>query len=144
VGHLELAYDYFGEAALMDLGDLEHNTGDGIHIASVAGTWIAAVAGFGGMRDYGGKLSFSPRLPGALTRLRFRLMYCDRSLLIDVNHENAVYSLLDGAPLEIGHHGEQVRLTKRKKVTLSIPPIDPGPPPTQPPGREPLKRGRPR
>ena len=74
VGHLELAYDYFAEAALMDLDDLEHNTRDGIHIASLAGTWIAAVAGFGGMRDHDGQLSFSPRLPGALTRLTFRLM----------------------------------------------------------------------
>ena len=37
VGHLELAYDYFGEAALMDLGDLEHNTRDGLHMASLAG-----------------------------------------------------------------------------------------------------------
>src|SRR5665811_1235471 len=52
VGHLDLAYDYFAEAALMDLGDLEHNTADGIHIASVAGTWIAAVAGFGGTVSY--------------------------------------------------------------------------------------------
>ena len=63
VGHLDLAYDYFAEAALMDLDDLEHNTKDGIHIASLAGTWIAAVAGFGGMRDHGGQLTFSPRLP---------------------------------------------------------------------------------
>ena len=51
VGHLELAYDYFGEAALIDLDDLEQNTRDGLHIASLAGAWIAAVAGFGGMRD---------------------------------------------------------------------------------------------
>ncbi len=78
VGHLDLAYDYFAEAALMDLEDLEHNTRDGIHIASVAGTWIAAVAGFGGMRDHGGQLSFSPRLPAALTRLQFRLMFRGR------------------------------------------------------------------
>ena len=41
VGHLELAYDYFAEAALMDLDDLEHNTRDGVHIASLAGAWIA-------------------------------------------------------------------------------------------------------
>ena len=45
VGHLELAYDYFGEAALMDLDDLEHNTRDGLHMASLAGSWLAAVAG---------------------------------------------------------------------------------------------------
>src|SRR5262249_53937927 len=44
VGHLDLAYDYFGEAALMDLHDLEHNTRDGVHIASLAGAWLAAVA----------------------------------------------------------------------------------------------------
>src|SRR5204863_3087535 len=59
VGHLELAHDYLGEAALMDLDDLEHNTRDGLHIASLAGSWIAAVAGFGGLRDHGGELSFS-------------------------------------------------------------------------------------
>ena len=29
VGHLDLAYDYLAEAALMDLHDLEHNTRDG-------------------------------------------------------------------------------------------------------------------
>ena len=60
VGHLELAYDYFGEAALMDLADLEHNTRDGLHMASLAGAWIAAVAGFGGMRDSRRGLTFRP------------------------------------------------------------------------------------
>lgn len=35
-GHLELAHDYPGEAALMDLDNLEHNTKDGLHIASLA------------------------------------------------------------------------------------------------------------
>jgi alpha,alpha-trehalose phosphorylase len=60
VGHLELAYDYFGEAALMDLHDLEHNTRDGVHIASLAGAWLTAVAGFGGMRDHDGTLTFAP------------------------------------------------------------------------------------
>ena len=39
----------------MDLDDLEHNTRDGLHIASLAGTWIGLVAGFGGMRDHGGR-----------------------------------------------------------------------------------------
>ena len=75
---MDLAYDYFAEAALMDLEDLEHNTRDGVHIASLAGTWLVAVAGFGGMRDHFGKLTFRPRLPDALTRLQFRLMFRGR------------------------------------------------------------------
>jgi alpha,alpha-trehalose phosphorylase len=144
VGHMDLAYDYFGEAALMDLGDLEHNTGDGIHIASVAGTWIAAVAGFGGMRDYGDRLQFSPRLPSALTRLRFRLMYRGRSLLVDVNHQNATYSLLDGQPLELDHHGDRVTVSGEESLTLEIPAIAARPAPEQPRGRAPANRRPPR
>ncbi|HYY21553.1 MAG TPA: hypothetical protein VE780_06710, partial [Thermoleophilaceae bacterium] len=46
-GHLELAYDYFGETAFIDLRDLAFNTRDGVHLASLAGSWLAAVAGFG-------------------------------------------------------------------------------------------------
>ena len=52
-GHLRLAFDYAAEAALMDLHDLEHNARDGLHLASLAGTWIAFVCGFGGMRGRG-------------------------------------------------------------------------------------------
>ena len=53
VGHLDLAFDYLGEAALMDLRDLENNTRDGVHIASLAGAWVALVSGFGGLRHRG-------------------------------------------------------------------------------------------
>src|SRR5206468_5588164 len=105
VGHLELAYDYFGEAALIDLRDLAHNTHDGVHIASLAGAWIAAVAGFGGMRDHGGELSFAPRLPARLERLAFRVLFRGRRLLVEVRQSQATYTLLDGAALDLRHHG---------------------------------------
>src|SRR5439155_4848473 len=93
-GHLQLAHDYFAEAALMDLDDLEHNTRDGLHIASLAGAWIAAVAGFGGVRDYDERLTFIPRLPGALKRLRFRFMYRRRRIVVEVDHSRARYTLM--------------------------------------------------
>jgi alpha,alpha-trehalose phosphorylase len=141
VGHLELAYDYFAEAALMDLDDLEHNTRDGIHIASVAGTWIAAVAGFGGMRDHGGALSFAPRLPTALTGMRFRIMYRERSLLVEVDQQSARYSLQNGEPLEIAHHGEAVTVDGDGPVEMGIPRLRSSPRRVhQPPGREPARR----
>jgi alpha,alpha-trehalose phosphorylase len=141
VGHLELAFDYFGEAALMDLGDLEHNTADGIHIASVAGTWLAAVCGFGGLRDHGGRLSFRPRLPETLTRLRFRIMFRYRSLEVEVLRDEARYRLLQGEPLDIHHHGEPVRVEPGEPTAHPIPPLEmTAPAPRQPPGREPAHR----
>ena len=73
VGHLELAHDYAYEAGLIDLRDLHSNTRDGLHMASLAGAWMALVNGFGGLRDDEGVLALDPQLPDGITRLRFRL-----------------------------------------------------------------------
>ncbi len=142
VGQLELAYDYFGEAALMDLHDLARNTADGIHIASLAGAWLVAVAGFGGMRDHRGALTFAPRLPGRLERLAFGLIFRGRRLRVEVTKTHATYTILDGDPLEIGHHGATLTVSKERPVIQEIPPLAVDrPAPTQPAGRAPRRRG---
>jgi alpha,alpha-trehalose phosphorylase len=140
VGHLGLAYDYFGEAALIDLDNLEHNTNDGVHIASLAGTWIAAVAGFGGMRDHDGTLSFAPQLPDRLNRIAFGLCFLGRRLRVEVEHGQARYTLRDGPPLEIRHHGEALTITADQPALRQIPPPPQRVPPHQPPGRAPVRR----
>ncbi len=141
VGQLDLAYDYLGEAALVDLHDLHHNVRDGLHMASLAGAWTVLVAGFGGMRIQNGSLSFAPRLPQALTRLAFHLLFCGSRLRAEVKSSEATYQLLDGPPLTVLHHGEEIHLTAANvAVTRPIPPIQAGPRPPQPPGRAPLPR----
>jgi alpha,alpha-trehalose phosphorylase len=142
VGHLELAYDYFGEAALMDLDDLEHNTRDGLHMASLAGSWIAAVAGFGGMRDSRRGLTFRPMLPAALSRLRYRVVRRGRRVRVDVRHGEVTYELLAGEPMDVFHHDERIRLVAGEPQTREWSAPSAGPEPTQPPGRAPRKRRR--
>ena len=139
-GHLQLAYDYFIAASQMDLEDLEHNTRDGLHIASLAGTWIVAVAGFGGMRDHGGTLSFSPRLPRQLTRLAFGISYRGSRLRAEMTQRTARYTLRRGPALELIHHGRPFSLTTSDPASFPIPEITAGEPPTQPPGRAPEGR----
>lgn len=140
VGHLDLAYAYLAEAALIDLNDLNHNTRDGMHLASLAGAWTALVAGLGGMRlrDHG--LSFAPRLPRRLDRVAFRLWFRQRRLEVTVRAAEATYRLLTGAPVAIRHYDEELTLTQ-SPVTRPIPTIAVGPAPAQPPGRPP-GRGR--
>jgi alpha,alpha-trehalose phosphorylase len=137
VGQLELAYRYLAEAALMDLHDVMHNTRDGLHMASLAGAWTALVAGFGGMRWDGGVLAFSPRLPAGLSKLTFRLRYRGRRLCVTIGNRRVHYELLDGDPLPLRHHGEEL-LLDAKGAEREVPKIDAGPPPQQPLGREPL------
>ena len=141
VGHLELAYDYFSEAALMDLRDIEQNTRDGVHIAALAGAWLAAVAGFGGMRDHDGYLSFAPSLPSRLVRLSFGLLFRGRLLKVEATKGEATYRLDRGDPLEISHWGEAFTVSTDAPVTREIPELaPPGPQPKQPAGREPDAR----
>jgi alpha,alpha-trehalose phosphorylase len=144
VGFLELAHDYLGEAALMDLHDLHQNARDGVHVASLAGSWIALVAGLGGMRDSGGQLSFTPRLPSRISRLEFSLLWRGLRLRVDVTGEEVTYSLRNGggsARLDLVHHGKQVTVTQVHPITLPIPPAMPvGPQPSQPAGRAPVRR----
>ena len=140
VGYLDLAYDYLGEAALIDLEDLEHNVRDGLHIASLAGAWIATVAGLGCMRDHGGVLSFAPRLPQELSRVAFRLTFRDRLLKVEFDHEQVVYSLLRGDALEIQHAGEPLTVEPDSPVPRPVRTPPPRRRPVQPPGREPARR----
>ncbi|WP_217143435.1 glycoside hydrolase family 65 protein [Streptomyces sp. AC627_RSS907] len=139
-GHLRLAYDYAAEAALMDLADLEHNTRDGLHIASLAGTWMALVAGFGGTRRFGDSLRFAPRLPEKFSRLAFRLQFRGRCLSVEIDADKATYTLLNGSPLTIHHHGTEVAVNGDGPVTLAIPAPKWRPAPEQPPHRRPNAR----
>jgi len=140
VGHLELAYDYLGEAALIDLRDLEHNTRDGVHIASLAGTWNALVNGCGGLRHAHGRFSFAPRLPDSLSRVAFTVLLRGRKVHVEVARDKVTYSLGEGKPMEILHYGDKVALTPGKPQArdLRTPPQRPAP--SQPPGRAPAHR----
>jgi alpha,alpha-trehalose phosphorylase len=140
VGQMDLARDYLTEAALMDLRDVEHNTSDGVHMASLAGAWLALVAGFGGMRAGMGSLAFSPRLPDSISRLMFRMRYRGRKLRVTISGGRAKYELLEGDPLGVTHHGEEFELGE-EAVDRKLPPVIAGPRPDQPHGRPPYSRG---
>ena len=88
------------------------NTADGIHIASCGGTWLALVAGFGGLRDSDGEVRFAPRLPAEWERLRFRVQVRGQLIEVDMTHDATTYRLLEGGGLLMMHGGEQLRLRR--------------------------------
>jgi alpha,alpha-trehalose phosphorylase len=60
---------------------------------------------------------------------------------VEVTAADATYTLLNGEPMEITHHGEPVRVSISHPRTLPIPETSPAlGTPTQPPGREPVRR----
>ncbi|WP_277670332.1 glycoside hydrolase family 65 protein [Saccharomonospora viridis] len=141
-GHLELAYDYFAETALTDLHDLHRNVRNGLHMAALAGSWISIVAGFGGMRDHSGELSFQPRLPPIPQRIAFRMCFRGSQFCVEIHREFAVYQLVKGSPLTVTHYGQPVTVTE-DPVAMPIPPGEELERPSQPAGRAPIRRRAP-
>ena len=115
--------EYFLDACAVDLLDTHGNTADGIHIASCGGTWLALVAGFGGLRDSDGEVRFHPRLPAEWERLRFRVQVRGQLVEVDMTHEATTYRLLEGSGLLIGHFGEALRLNQGEPVRRPVPGI---------------------
>lgn len=138
-GHLDLAYDYLVETALIDVRDLHSNVRNGLHIASLAGAWMGVVAGFGGMRDHGGELTFRPCLPVALQRIAFRMSYLGSRFVVEVFPDRASYRLVEGQPLTVKHYDTPVKLSE-DATTLPVPPVVPAERPRQPPGCAPRRR----
>ncbi len=110
VGHADAAMDYFLESLSVDLLDAHGNTRDGIHVASAGGTWLALVAGFGGLRDFDGELRFHPRLPAEWTRLRFRVEVRGQLIEVDMTPRATSYELVKGNGLLVQHFGQEFRL----------------------------------
>jgi alpha,alpha-trehalose phosphorylase len=146
VGHLDLAADYLAEAALMDLHDVEHNAKDGLHIASLAGAWLALVAGFGGMRDSAEQLLFRPQLPPGWKRLAFSVRPRGQRLHVEITPGSVRYAVHGTAPVSIRHcsgkRADEITVRPGKPVTRKWRAVRPlTPRPTQPAGREPRSAG---
>ena len=82
LGDEERAYEFYLRTARLDLDNYNNDTCDGCHITSMAGTWMAVVEGFGGMRVKNGILCFNPFSPQKWQSFSFHLNF--RNVLLEV------------------------------------------------------------
>lgn len=117
-GHMDQALAYAQYAILMDLGNVEGNVKDGCHIASLAGSWMLCVYGMAGMRHYGGKLSFNPRLPSEIKSLSFPVTVRNSTLNIDISSDAVTYTQREGEPMTFWHCDEKVWLSMGDSISF--------------------------
>lgn len=138
-GHPDLALRYLREAAMVDLRDVQGDTDDGLHLAAVAGAWLALAAGFGGVREDREDLELAPVLPQALERVAFHVTWRGRVLRVEITRDGTTVSLRRGdGPVAVAVDG--VRFAVEEGQPAHAPLRKPAPllpEPTQPVGREP-------
>jgi len=119
VGNARAAYEYFLLSAAVDLANLAGNVGDGIHVASCGGVWMALVNGFAGMRELDGfDLRFTPRLPAEWDSMRFRLLVRKRRLEVQMTRESTTYQLLEGESLSLISDGRPLTVRRGEPATV--------------------------
>ncbi len=110
IGREEKAYELYLRTARLDLDNYNKDTDDGLHITSMAGTWMSIVNGFGGMRIREGNLSLAPFKPASWKDYSFRLVYHGRLLKVTVEEGGCTLLLEEGEPIELSIYGNRISL----------------------------------
>ncbi|WP_418604249.1 glycoside hydrolase family 65 protein [Hwangdonia sp.] len=101
LNRMEQAYQFYLRTSRLDLDDYNHEVHEGLHITSMAGTWMSIVEGFGGMRVKDNKLSFTPKIPEQWEAYSFKINFRNHILKVDIGHKQTHFEILSGSELEI-------------------------------------------
>lgn len=100
IGKVEKAYQLFLHATRLDLDDYNNEGEYGLHITSMAGSWLAIVRGFSGLQVQDNSLRFSPVLPQQWNSYSFKVNFLGNTLRIQISKEIKI-SLITGSELNI-------------------------------------------
>ena len=100
------AYEMYLRTSRLDLDDYNREAYQGLHITSMAGTWLSVVEGFGGFRVRNGIPHFDGKLPRGWSELNFRIGFRDRQMKVSIEASGTSVSLLQGEPLDVVVSGE--------------------------------------
>src|SRR5690606_35787195 len=87
VDKAELAYRFFTEASLIDLGPSPSSSDEGLHSASLGALWLVTVFGFANVSFDENSMKINPKLPKEWKNLTFPLTYQGRQLEISLTHK---------------------------------------------------------
>lgn len=116
LGRMEQAYQFYLRTSRLDLDDYNKEVEEGLHITSMAGTWMSIVEGFGGMRVRDGKLNFQPQIPEQWKSYSFKINFRNQILTVKVTPEKTEFSVDGEKELEILVNGNQVIVEPGKIV----------------------------
>lgn len=115
------AYEFYLRTARLDLDDYNNDTEDGLHITSMAGTWMSVVEGFAGMRVRDGKLQFNPFLPGKWKSFAFTIGFRGATLKVNITENGINIKNNNDVDLEIGIRGQVYKLTGNAEIEVNNP-----------------------
>jgi len=88
LGMTKKAYEMYLRTSRLDIDDVNNDTEDGLHITSMAGTWMTITKGFAGMRIINNQLSLEPYCPAQWNSYTFTIQFRGASLSFKMTEHN--------------------------------------------------------
>ena len=118
IGYKEKAYELYLRTARLDLEDYNEDTNEGLHITSMAGTWMSIVYGFGGFRVKNDKIHLNPYLPKNWDAYEFKILFRNNLLNINLNNDKLEIDLEKGNNLNLVIKGKKYLLKDTLKIDI--------------------------
>ena len=115
---MEQAYTFYLRTSRLDLDDYNHEVHEGLHITSMAGTWMSIVEGFGGMRVRNNQLTFEPKIPEQWDGYSFNVNFRNQIIKVIVNQNETHFELEGDEDLQIIVDEKEITITPNNLVTV--------------------------
>ena len=115
---MEQAYKFYLRTSRLDLDDYNNEVEEGLHITSMAGTWMSIVEGFAGMRISENTLSFSPKIPKQWKSYSFKVNFRNQVITANVSQNGTYFELEGKEEIKILVNGEVVIVSPNNLVTV--------------------------
>ena len=119
LGQVDMAYTFYLRTSRLDLDDYNKEVHEGLHITSMAGTWMSIVEGFGGLRVRDNSLIFNPCIPKQWDSFSFKINFRGQILKVVVTHADTRFELEGDGSLEIIVNGKSLTIEPNNLVTVS-------------------------
>ncbi len=106
LGRMEQAYNFYLRTSRLDLDDYNKEVHEGLHITSMAGTWMSIVEGFGGMRVKNNQLHFEPKIPKEWKAYSFKVNFRNAIIKVEVNHKETKVNVEGNQEIEVLVNGK--------------------------------------
>jgi maltose phosphorylase len=118
LGRMEQAYTFYLRTSRLDLDDYNKEVEEGLHITSMAGTWMSIVEGFGGMRVKNDVLHFEPRIPKEWNAYSFKINFRNQILKVSVHQNETNFTLEGDTRISVFVNGKEILVEPNSLVTV--------------------------
>jgi maltose phosphorylase len=120
IGNIKKAYELYLRTARLDLDDYNNEVSEGLHITSMAGTWLAIVEGFGGMRIMSDRVVLNPLIPEQWKSYSFHARFREILFKAKVTGNDIEITNLSDKTLRLRLFGKDYEIKGSEKLTVKI------------------------